>query len=90
MPSYTAFVQSLCNAFADETGDTEVWTKEHLLMGMVRLLDSCRSNYSRSDNHLDMKLPVFTPKITEASRSYIHASPGDTKCFDGIPTTGWW
>ena len=74
---FTAFIQSLSHAFSDESVQPEVWTKQHLLMGMVRLLESCRRYDSNSKSSLGVPLPSFSPDVIETSRSYIHASPGD-------------
>jgi hypothetical protein len=74
---FTAFIQSLSHAFSDESVQPEVWTKQHLLMGMVRLLESCRRYDNNSKSSLGVPLPSFSPDVIETSRSYIHASPGD-------------
>jgi hypothetical protein len=74
---FTAFIQSLSHAFRDESVEPEVWTKRHLLMGMVRLLESCRHYDNNSKSRLGVPLPSFPPDVIETSCSYIHASLGD-------------
>lgn len=74
---FTAFIQSLSNAFSDESAGPEVWTKQHLLMGMVRLLESCRRYDNNSKSGLGVPLSCFSPDVIEYSRSYIHSSLGD-------------
>jgi len=74
---FTAFIQSLSHAFSDESFEPEVWTKQHLLMGMVRLLESCRRYDDNSKSRLGVPLPSFPPDVMETSCSYIHASLGD-------------
>jgi hypothetical protein len=73
---YTAFIQSLSHAFRDESVEPQVWTKQHLRMGMVRLLESCRRYDNNSKSRLGVPLPSFPPDVIEASYSYIHASLG--------------
>jgi len=74
---FTAFIQSLSHAFSDKSDEPEVWTKQHLHMGMVRLLESCRRYDNNSKSSLGVPLPSFSPNVIETSRSYIHSSLGD-------------
>ncbi len=74
---FTAFIQSLSHAFSDESVEPEVWTKQHLLMGMVRLLESCKSYDNNSKSRLGVPLPSFSADVIETSRSYIQDSSGD-------------
>lgn len=74
---FTAFIQGLTHVFSDESVGPEVWTKQHLLMGMVRLLESCRRYDNNSKSGLGVPLPSFSPDIIENSRSYIHGGPVD-------------
>ena len=75
---FTAFIQSLSHAFSTESDGPEVWRKQHLLMGMVRLLESCKRYDNNLKCHLGVPLPSFLPDDIETSRSYVHAGLGDT------------
>jgi hypothetical protein len=72
---FTAYVQSLSHTFSAEPAEAEAWTKRHLLMGMVRLLESCRRYEKDSKSRLGVPLPSFSPDVLEYSRSYDHTSP---------------
>jgi hypothetical protein len=74
---FTAFIQGLSHAFSAESVEPEVWTKQHLLMGMVRLLESCRRYDNNSKSRLGVPLPSFSSDAIETSRSYVHARPSD-------------
>jgi hypothetical protein len=74
---FTAFIQSLSHASSTESVESAVWTKQHLSMGMVRLLESCRRYDNNINGHLGVPLPGLSPDLIEASRSYVHASIGD-------------
>lgn len=75
---FTAFIQGLSHSFSTESVGPEVWTKQHLLMGMVRLLESCKRYDNNSKRHLGVPLPSFSPDVIETSRSYVHAGLGNT------------
>jgi hypothetical protein len=75
---FTAFIQSLSHACSTESVEPEVWTKQHLLMGMVRLLESCRRYDNTSKSRLGVPLPSFSPDVIETSRSYVLAGLGDS------------
>jgi hypothetical protein len=75
---FTAFIQSLSHACSTESVEPEVWTKQHLLMGMVRLLESCRRYDNTSKSRLGVPLPSFSPDVIETSRSNVLAGLGDS------------
>ena len=64
---YTAFVQALADAAARTDPDPEPWLKQHLLMGMVRLLDTLARD-KRTREAITARL---APSIIEEAWTYL-------------------
>lgn len=71
---FTAFTQSLYNAFSVESDDPKEWRKDHLELGMTRLIDSCEKYHGpQADKQgLGKCLPRLTREQVEYSWTYLH------------------
>jgi len=82
LPMYTSFYSGLIEiAGLDDNAKRPLkdWTKQHLVMGMVRLLDSCiRFRKDLLPNNIRKSISdQIAPRITEA-KSYLGKLPTNT------------
>jgi len=76
LPMYTALVRCLTDAANQEISSPEPWTKEHLVMGMVRLLDACAADSDGSKETALARLVSsrVTPEIRQMAYTYPERS----------------
>ena len=75
VPMFAAFSQSLLFAASNQTEDYEVWLKEHLIMGMLRLIEQCEKYQRDSDDELASVLHEYLkPDLREAAWTYLERS----------------